>query len=114
MIDKSHFEEQREFEKQAAAGAPELPQEVLKMYKFRMIISKAWLPMGITREEAVDILCWAVGEDVTRLHFSHWPERIMENTGVQFNPAVDKVIDVMRRVGKVWQGKKVKPYYTGV
>lgn len=107
-----NFHEQRQFERTVKDGV-DLPQEILKLYKLRMIISRAWIPMGIDRNEGADILLWAIGEDVAKLHLSHWPERIMENTGLVFNPKVDKVIDIMRKVAKVWQSKKVKPYYTG-
>ena len=114
MINKPDFDEQREFERQAAAGEMDLPQEVLKMFKLRRLIAKAWLPMGIDREEGADILIWAVGEDVHKLNFSLWPERIMENVGIKIEAKTDKVIDIMRRVAKVWQSKKVKPYHAGV
>ena len=84
----------------------DLPKEVLKLWKLRSIISKAWIPMGISKEEAVDILIWAVGEDVTTLHISLWPSRIMIKTGVKFDIKTTPMIDVMRAVAKKWQSRK--------
>ena len=84
----------------------DLPKEVLKLWKLRSIISKAWIPMGISKEEAVDVLLWCIGEDVTTLHISEWPIRIMIKTGVKFDVKTTPMIDVMRAVAKVWQSKK--------
>lgn len=84
----------------------DLPKEVLQLWKLRSIISKAWIPMGISKEEAVDILIWAIGEDVTTLHIREWPIRIMINTGVKFDIKVIPMMDVMRAVAKVWQRNK--------
>ena len=89
------------------------PQEVLKFHKLRSVISKAWLPMGISRDEAVDILIWAVGEDVSRLHFSLWAERIKKNTGINFNEKEDTIFSVMRKVAETWNRKKIHPVYVG-
>ena len=107
-----NFQEQRQFENTLKDGV-DLPDEILKLYRLRGLISRAWMPMGINKNEGADILIWAIGEDVAKLNFSLWPERIMENVGITFDPKVDKVIDIMRKVAKVWQSKKVKPYYTG-
>ncbi len=107
------FDEERQFEKDSTAGV-DLPHEILKLYRLRRLISKAWIPLGISREEGADILIWAVGEDVAHLNFLLWPERIKENVGLTFDIKQAKIIDVLRLVAGVWQKKKVKPYYTGV
>ena len=84
----------------------DLPREVLKLWKLRSILSKAWLPMGIGKEEAVDILLWCIGEDVTTLHISEWAHRIMIKTNVKFDPKTDTLIDIFRAVAREWQSKK--------
>ena len=89
------------------------PQTALKFYKLRMIITKAWRPLGISRDEAADILIWAVGDDVKRVSFVRWPERIMGNTGIKFDPWQSRVLDVLRTVAKEWQRRKMKPIYIG-
>lgn len=84
----------------------DLPREVLKLWKLRSIISKAWIPMGISKEEAVDILLWAIGDDVKTLHITKWPERIMIKTNIKFDPKTVPILDVMRAVAREWQRKK--------
>ena len=111
-MDKEHFERQRLKEAQSKDEI-DVPKEVLKLYKLRKLISIAWLPLGIGRDEAADILLWAVGEDVKHLNFNLWPQRIMENTGIMFNPTQDTIINVLQRVAKEWQKKKIKPVYIG-
>ncbi|KKU09825.1 MAG: hypothetical protein UX14_C0035G0005 [Parcubacteria group bacterium GW2011_GWF1_45_5] len=91
----------------------QFPQTVLKFYKLRTIITKAWRPLGIGRDEAADILIWAIGDDVKRTPFDQWPERIMDNTGIKFDPRQSKVLDVLRTVAKEWQRRKIKPVYVG-
>jgi len=91
----------------------QFPQTALKFYKLRMIITKAWRPLGISRDEAADILIWAVGDDVKRVPFERWPERIMGNTGIKFDPRQSRVLDVLRTVAKEWQRRKMKPIYIG-
>ncbi len=80
--------------------------EVTKLFKLRRIMSRAWIPMGISREEAVDILLWAVGEDVYNLHISKWPQRIMERTGIKFDVEKTPLIQIFRAVGKKWKDQK--------
>ena len=92
--------------------APYLDVEVLKLYKLRKILSRAWMPMGISKEQAVDILIWAIGEDVTQLHFSFWPERIMQNTGIKFNPKEHTMLSVFRKVAEEWRKRKPMIFYS--
>src|SRR3990167_10052354 len=89
------------------------PQIVNRFYKLRMIITKAWQPMGISRDEAADILIWAIGDDVKKIPFIDWPKRITENTGIKFNPRTDTVFNVLREVVKEWKKRKIKPIYVG-
>lgn len=84
----------------------DFPKEVLKLMKLRKILSKAWIPMGISTEEAVDILFWCIGQDVTTLHISEWPKRIMIKTNVKFDPETTTLINVFRAVAKEWQSRK--------
>ena len=109
MIDiRKQVKEREEFEKQlfAETDGLDVPQEVLKLYKLRKIISKAWIPLGISRDEAVDCLLWAVGEDVAQLNFGLWPERIMDRTGIKFDPAKTPVYQIFQMVGKKWIKEK--------
>src|SRR3990167_2272655 len=91
----------------------QFPQVALKFYKLRVIITKAWQPLGISRDEAADILIWAVGDDVKRTPFDQWPERIMGNTGIKFDRHQAKILDVLRTVAKEWQRRKIKPIFVG-
>ncbi len=81
-------------------------REATQLFKLRRIMSKAWIPMGISREEAVDILLWAVGEDVYTLHITKWPARIMDRTGIKFDPAITPLIKLFRVIGKKWKDQK--------
>lgn len=85
--------------------------EVLKLWKLRKILSKAWIPMGISKDEACDILIWAVGSDVKNLHFSHWPQRIMDNTGIRFDPKKHTMLSVFRMVARKWREEKPMVFY---
>jgi len=89
------------------------PQTALKFYKLRVIITRAWRPLGISRDEAADILVWAVGDDVKHVPFDQWPARIMDNAGIKFDPRQARVLDVLRTVAKEWQRRKIKPIYIG-
>lgn len=91
----------------------DFPKAVNQFYKLRMIISKAWIPIGISRDEGSDILIWAIGKDVKTLDFKCWPERIMQNTGITFDPKEETIINILRRVAQLWQNRKVKPVYVG-
>ncbi len=92
----------------------DFPKIANRFYKLRMAITKAWLPMGISRDEAAAILIWAIGDDIKRVPFEQWPERIMDNTGIKFDPRQATVFNVLRSVAKEWQRRKVRPIYTGV
>ena len=89
------------------------PQTALKFYKLRVIITRAWRPLGISRDEAADILIWAVGDDVKYIPFDQWPERIMNNTGIKFDRRQARILDVLRTVAKEWQMRKIKPIFVG-
>lgn len=80
-------------------------QSIEKMAKLRRIITKAWLPLGISKAEACDCLEWAIGRDVLDLPFRAWTERIQERTGVRCNK-VSSVFKVFRQVGLQWKREK--------
>lgn len=85
--------------------APILDVEVLRLYKMRRLLSKAWMPMGISKEEAVDIFIWMIGDDADKIHLSQWPNRIRENTGVSFNEKTP-LITIFQEVAKRWRKKR--------
>lgn len=87
----------------------DFPKIANRFHKLRAAISKALIPLGIPREEAAEILIWAIGEDVKTCPFFLWPERIMSNTGIRFDPKTTTVTDVFRKVGLKWQSRKIKP-----
>ncbi len=85
---------------------PYFDKEILKLYRLRWILSRAWQPLCISKDEAVDILLWAVGKDVAQLHFSLWPERIRERTGVKFKND-EPLLKIFQKVAVQW--KKTHP-----
>lgn len=85
--------------------SPILDKEVLKLYKLRKLITKAWAPMGIQKPEAIDIFVWMIGEDADKVNFKEWPLRIQENTGIQFRME-EPLIQIFRKVAIEWRRRK--------
>lgn len=82
-----------------------LPEIALKQWKLRKLISKAWIPLGISRDEAADILLWAIGPDATTLPPEKWPERFRQRLSIKSDEKTS-VIKLLREVARLWQKKK--------
>ena len=87
-------------------GDINLSDEIRRLIKLRRLLSKAWIPMGIEKEEAIDILQWAIDDEPYKIHIADWAERISERTGVKVDPKKDTILKTLIKVALEWQRRK--------
>ena len=88
-------------------GIPAINAEI--RHKLQIYLSKFFRNENLSiddKEEAVDILLWCIGDDVTTLHITKWPDRIMIKTNVKFDPKTTPMMKVLRAVAREWQSRK--------
>lgn len=94
----------------AGPGSDRFIRETGRTFTMRIIVSRAFIPLGIDKDTAQTILEWAVGQDVATLDFSQWPDRIGERLGLVWNIRDIPVFDVMRKIALMWleEQKKIR------